>query len=68
MASALLFPEAPVIRSVLHGLTVSLFVAIGFRATRTAKTFGLRFLTAVALLAVLTGLLMILGQISNIVS
>jgi hypothetical protein len=64
VASALLFPEAPLIRPVLYGLILSLFVAIGFRAARVAKTFGLRFLIVVVLLAVLAGLL--IGFLSSL--
>jgi hypothetical protein len=64
MVSVLLFPETPLIRSVLYGLILSLFIAIGFRAARTAKRFGLRFLIAVVLSAVLTGLL--IGVLSNL--
>ena len=62
--SALLFPEAPLIKSVLYGLILSLFVAVGFRAARTAKRFGLRFLIIVVLFAVLTGLL--IGVLSSL--
>jgi len=64
IVSVLLFPEAPLITSILYGLVLSLFVAVGFRAARTAKTFGLRFLSIVVLLAVLTGLL--LGFLSSL--
>ena len=64
LASVLLFPEAPLIRSVLYGLVLSLFVAVGFRAARTAKTFGFRFLIVVVFLAVLAGLL--IGALSSL--
>jgi len=64
VVSVLLFPEAPLIRSVLYGLILSLFVAVGFRAARTAKRFGLRFLIIVVLFAVLTGLL--IGVLSSL--
>jgi hypothetical protein len=64
MVSVLLFPETPLIRSVLYGLILSLFIAIGFRAAQTAKRVGLRFLIAVVLLAVLAGLL--IGVLSSL--
>jgi len=53
----LLFPEVPLIRSVLYGVTFSLLVAMGFRAARIAKTVGLRFLIVVVIIASLLGLL-----------
>jgi type III secretory pathway component EscS len=57
LVGALLFPETPLIRAVLYGLILSLFVAVDFRAARTVKKFRLRFLIVVVLLAVLAGLL-----------
>ena len=55
--SLILFPQIPLIRSVLYGAIFSLLLAVGFRAAQVTKTFGLRFVIAIVLFAVFIGLL-----------
>jgi hypothetical protein len=62
--SVLLFPEMPLVRSILYGVVLFLLIAVGFRAARAAKTFGLRFLVVMVIVASLAGLL--LGFLSKL--
>jgi hypothetical protein len=62
--TVLLFSELSLVRSILYGVVFSLLVAVGFRVARTAKTFGLRVLVAMVVVASLTGLL--IGFISRL--
>ena len=62
--SLLLFPEVPLIRSVLYGVFFSLLIAIGFWTARIAKAVGLRLLIVMLIIASLIGLL--IGLLSKL--
>lgn len=57
LIGVLLYPEVPLTTSILGGVLLSLFVAIGLRLIQSAKAFGARFVIAVIVIAILVGLL-----------
>jgi hypothetical protein len=58
LISMWLFPQVPLITSILGGVFASLLVAIGLRFIQSTKALGVRFAVAVVLLAVVVGLLL----------
>lgn len=58
LVGVLLYPEIALTTSILSGVVISLFAAIGLRLIQSAKAFGPRFVIAVLVIAVLVGLLM----------
>jgi hypothetical protein len=60
----LLFPEVPLTTTILAGVVVSLFVAVGLRLVQSAKALGARFAIVLVVLCVLVGLL--IGLLSKL--
>ena len=58
LISALLYPKTPLTTSILAGVILSLFVAIGLRLIQGAKALGARVVIAITIIAVFIGLLM----------
>ena len=58
LISVLLYPEIPLTTSILAGVILSLFVAIGLRLIQGAKALGARVVIAITIIAVFIGLLM----------
>ena len=57
LISVLLYPEIPLTTSILAGVILSLFVAIGLRLIQGAKALGARVVIAITIIAVFIGLL-----------
>ncbi len=56
----LLFPEVPLITSILAGVVFSLFVAAGLQFLQSTKAFGARLVIAILIIVVLVGLMIVL--------
>lgn len=57
LISTFLFPEVPITTSILAGVVLSLFIAIGLRFIQGVKALGTRFFIAMVTIAVFVGLL-----------
>jgi hypothetical protein len=57
LINVLLFPEVPLTTSILEGVILFLFVAIGLRLIQSVKALGVRFVLVIIVIAVFVGLL-----------